>query len=524
MSSRPSSAPPEKPGKGTASNLFLDARARIAEVRKLRKSGQLARAIAVCEALVKDHPTFLAALQLLGQMQMEKQNYWVSLTLYIQAAMLNPRDAGILAGMSNVFLRLGANKLAAQTMRQAPAEDLEGKDPNVHLTLGQIYRKEQEFDLAATSYTRALELDASQVWAAYGLGLSHYAQGRMKEAATALQRAQQLKPGIPHVLYTLGQLPASVVDINLLGAVDLARQINTSRNDEVLRCLGLARAAALNALGRHKEAWDELVQANLRQDLQFAADWEGNVRKLRQSRRQAENLAALDKKQIPISDEAPMSLFILGPSRCGKTSLERLIGTVEGVKCGYESQVLRRAIQQAFQKSELPIMERLSDLPRRFQKKFSGIYAADLRDRAGKAVAFTSTNPGSVHDVGAAALLVPNCKFIFVKRDRYDTAFRMFGKNYEKNRNRYASNLGRSLHYIDWYYELVGIWSKMLPDRTLIVDYEDMVADPAATLARVTKFCGLAMPAEPVPQPGDDRGCSAPYRALIDAAALHSGA
>ncbi len=59
--------------------------------------------------------------------------------------------------------------------------------------------------------------------------------------------------------------------------------------------------------------------------------------------------------------------------------------------------------------------------------------------------------------------------------------------------------------------------AEKFPDIVRVVNYEDMVADPAGTLRVAAELCGLPMPEGPAPSVGDDRGCAEPYREFMAA-------
>jgi hypothetical protein len=59
-----------------------------------------------------------------------------------------------------------------------------------------------------------------------------------------------------------------------------------------------------------------------------------------------------------------------------------------------------------------------------------------------------------------------------------------------------------------------------LPDIVRVIHYEDMIADPGATLLAMVDFCGLEMTDRPLPPLGDDRGCAEPYKSLMADALL----
>ena len=64
---------------------------------------------------------------------------------------------------------------------------------------------------------------------------------------------------------------------------------------------------------------------------------------------------------------------------------------------------------------------------------------------------------------------------------------------------------------------LPRVIAELWPDIVRLIHYEDMVADPAAALRIASDLCGIPMQHSPLPELGDDRGCAAPYRALMAA-------
>ena len=64
---------------------------------------------------------------------------------------------------------------------------------------------------------------------------------------------------------------------------------------------------------------------------------------------------------------------------------------------------------------------------------------------------------------------------------------------------------------------MIDLLAKKLPDIVSVIDYEDMVANPAAALRVAADLCGLPRADGPLPKVADDRGCSEPYRDFIRA-------
>jgi hypothetical protein len=62
---------------------------------------------------------------------------------------------------------------------------------------------------------------------------------------------------------------------------------------------------------------------------------------------------------------------------------------------------------------------------------------------------------------------------------------------------------------------MIDLMAQKFPEIVRVINYEEMVADPAAALRTAAEIRGLPMSDEPLPPIGDDRGCAAPYRQFM---------
>jgi hypothetical protein len=205
----------------------------------------------------------------------------------------------------------------------------------------------------------------------------------------------------------------------------------------------------------------------------------------------------------------------MGPSRSGKTTVEQLVKQLEGVKCGYENRLVERATRRTSQLSGLLTLRNPADLPEALDERLRATYLEELLEFAGSAKIVTDTYPAMIPYVGRVASTSPNARFIFVKRDRYDCALRIFMKHYRAG-NDYAYSIETIFDYISWYYDMAEIWLAKFPELTISVDYHQVVGEPKATLARLAEFCGARIAKGELPKLGDDRDCAQAYRELLD--------
>ena len=323
----------------------------LAEAENCRRTGKLDRAQSLCESLLEKYPDYVGALQTLGVTQLTKKNFRQALSCFIQAAMLCPKDCINLTNLATSYLHLGARELAAQTLEQA--RQLNPDDVNVDFTLAAVYREDREYELAAAAYRKVLGRLPAHTDAAHGLGDCCSHLGRIAEAAAALKQAHASKPHSVAILYALSQLPASATDVKILEALQQARKEEGQPQDDFDIFVAFTRAAALDRLGRHSEAWIALQEANRREFPKHEADYRNQVVRMKAAQRDA-NQPGVRVGAMPTTPPShPLSVFIIGPSRSGKTTVERLLGQVEGIKCGYESRLAERTARRTSQLSGL---------------------------------------------------------------------------------------------------------------------------------------------------------------------------
>src|ERR1700704_3304020 len=98
------------------SNPLQDSFIRLDEAEQLRQQRKLDRAQKICESLIREHPDYMAAQHTLGLIYADRNNYQRALQCLVQAAMLNPDSWKTLTALSGVYLRLGANEMAARVL------------------------------------------------------------------------------------------------------------------------------------------------------------------------------------------------------------------------------------------------------------------------------------------------------------------------------------------------------------------------------------------------------------------------
>jgi len=492
---------------------LLQIHARLREAERLRQERMLDKAQAICADLLKAHPDYVGAMHTLGLIHADRREFEAARLHLSRAAMFNPRDWKILTALAGVYLKLKATEMAMRTLEQA--RRLRPDDASILATLGEIYREEREYELAVEAYEKAFTLDPDLGLVRLGLARSLTHLGRFAEAARIFNELARQGEGSLAAVSALSHMPSKFVEIDLMRAIQEVRTAPARPQDDVDTSVAFARAAALDKAKRYQEAWNEISAVNARICVSLA-DALG-----KEERSHAKVLDLLNtlarNPRIPDDEASCRSLFILGPSRSGKTTMEYLAAHLPGVRRGYENPIVENTIRRTFQGAGLLTRGRLVELPAQLDPVFRQNYLEELRERAGAARIFTNTHPGRIADAWRLAAAVPGVRFIFIKREPYDLALRIYMKHYRSG-NAHAYDLAAIFRYIGWYHAVMDGVAARFPEIARIISYEDMIENPRGALAIVAQLCGVTVPDELLPDLGDDRGASLPYRNFMESA------
>ena len=486
-------------------------RQQLEEADRLRQLGKLDRAEAICHPLARRYPGYVAAMHTLGLVYLDKGNFERALDWLVRASMLEPTNWMTLTALSLTYLRLGANEAAAQSLEKALA--IKPKDASILASLGEIHRDEREYEAAQQVYREAWALDPGLESAAIGLALSLSAMGQCTEAANVLSKAYAFGHRSLNLLHVMTTLLPNTVNIDVLAALDQLAIDRSPANAEVKNSFLFARAAALDRAGRYAEAWQTLVAANRPLAGRYQDELKANIAR---RERTLERIRSASPRAIRADAGGyPISLFILGPSRSGKTSLELFVSSAwEGTKAGYEVPIVEKAVHRTFQAAAIPTSNFLEDLPSELLSSFCQLYLDALARRAGSARVFTNTLPGRIHDAGLIATAIPNVRFLLVKRSLDDVVWRIYLTKYLSG-NSYAYDLDTIRDYLSWYNTMIDLTVEKLPEIARVVSYDSIIDDPAKVLRETAELCGLGASQGPLPMLAHDRGCAAPYREFI---------
>lgn len=170
------------------------------------QSGDLNRAAAHCNTVLKAVPGESNALHVLGAVRLRQNDSATAVRLLSQAQAAEPRNPEILINLGAAFRADGQAEKAAETLQNAVR--LAPQNPSAHLNLANALAAADKPEAAAGAYRRVLELAPGHVGAQSELARVLNETGNADSALAEYEKLDALAPNDPQTLNTIGALHA----------------------------------------------------------------------------------------------------------------------------------------------------------------------------------------------------------------------------------------------------------------------------------------------------------------------------
>ncbi len=492
-----------------------DARTQLSRVDHYRRSGQLEKAVKACEQLVSLHPEYSGAQHMLGLIHMARNAYWPALDSLVRANMLSPLDWSILTSLGQVHLGLDAPEQAVKALAEAvkvnPASDA------ARYLLGECYYTRKMYNQCIKQIQKAILINSNNPEYYYLLGKAQNQIGNSQEYIKSMKQCVNIENNFIPAFISLANFKLDDsgkridVEKKLVSEIRIQEREGDQRDSARLH-FGLANYHHNN--GTCDKAWEWLISANKLVSSSASFD----IKAYKKSRN---DLLELAKSFQGVSTEADSHrhkarpVFILGASRSGKTLTESLLCTLPQTQAGYENNLVELASRYASHEAGLLGIRRASALPSAIKEKFEFFYEKLLSQHCNSSEFYTTTSPGLISDVGILSQIIPDSKFVFIKRNKPDLAFRIFSKHYKEGQNMYSYDIKNVIFEIDWYNSMIDTWINKIPEKCMLTNYWDIVSNTSQEIGKIADFLGIKYEHIDDLSVSDDSHCSTPYQKYL---------
>ncbi|HEX7340353.1 MAG TPA: sulfotransferase [Rhodanobacteraceae bacterium] len=341
---------------------------------------------------------------------------------------------------------------------------------------------------------QAVQGGARDADAYYLYGLLHQFCGDLPRAGAAFETCLSLRADHGPAAMLLAGLCAREDAAELLARLDT--QLHALPEAPATRDARYVRAAfeharyrLLHQLGRNAAAWDALAHCNA---LMHALNpYDAQATQVLTDTLIARSVAG--PASTPV--DGPTPIFIVGMPRSGTTLLDRMLSShSQIVSCGelHDFLLQMHHVADVVPRGEDSLREAVEKLSADDLREVGRRYLAQTRWRAWGRRYYIDKWPMNFQLAGLIHAALPQAKIVHIARPPLDVCFSnlkaMFG-----NAGAYSYDMAALAHFHRQYERLATHWRQALPGAVLDVAYEELVADPAAGIARVLAHCGLPM-------------------------------
>jgi len=458
-------------------------------IDQILNEGRLGLAEAKCRAFLKEHPTHTYAMTLLAEIA-NRLGYFDDAEFLLEKAVeFKPQDGDLRMKYATILRK---KQKFSKTMEQVNI--LCDQFPN---NLNYQAHKASEMmqngghEEAISLLDDILKKNPFNFSTLTSRGHAQKTLGQTKQAIESYQSAYRIKPDHGEAFFSLANLKTYTFSSKEMD--EMRRQVqrvDLSLRDKAYFHFALAQGCEAN--GEFEEAFHHLVR--------------GNQIKKNQSLYSIERMDKELQAQIDVCNENFFNdlgdggyqtkdpIFILGLPRAGSTLIEQILASHSMIDGTLELPNIL-SIAQSLRGDDIYGKEgnypkSLKNLSAEQREALGRGFIEDTRMHRKDAPMFTDKMPNNFRHIGLIHLIMPNAKIIDARRYPLDCCFSMFKQLFAQGQE-FTYGLEEAGSYYTSYVKLMDHWDKVLPEKILRVNNEDVVEDLEGQVHRILNFLDL---------------------------------
>ena len=468
-------------------------RKKLALAAEHQEAGRGKEAEHLYREVVRDNPTNVDALRLLGRLALQTERIYEAERL-LRRAVANAPDF--------VLAQLDLGRALKEQSRVEEAIEqfrlvIELESDNVparYMLAATLTLAAQTYE-AVKVYQRVLELRPDHSGAMLGLGHTLKTVGRQEEAIEAYRDCIRHRPQNGETWWSIANLKTyQLTDEDI-------RQMESTLPDgdgpgqditeqSIINIL-FSLAKAFEDRGEFDRSWDYYYEGNSRQRVLENYDpvrsevMHGGIIEVFSQEFLARNTGLGHPSKEPI--------FVVGLPRSGSTLIEQILAShsqVEGTsELPYAGLVATSLNRNRADGVNYP--QAVLELGEEHFKRLGQDYLdfAQIHRTEGKPV-FIDKMPNNFPTIGFLHLILPNAKIIDARRYPLDSCLSCYRQLFARGQT-FTYDLTEIGEYFVQYQHLMDHWHEVLPGRCLTVQYEEVVTDFENQVRRLLEYCEL---------------------------------
>ena len=458
-------------------------------IDQIMNEGRLGLAETKCRAFLKQNPTHTYAMSLLSEIA-NRLGYFDDAEFLLEKAVeFKPNDGDLRMKYATILRK---KQKFAKTMEQVNI--LCDQFPDNHTYQAQKASEIMQnggHEEAIKLLDNILQKNPYNFSTHTSKGHAQKTLGKTDNAIKSYQSAYQIKPDHGEAFFSLANLKTySFTADELNNMRDQVKRFDLSLRDKSYFHFALAQAC--ESIGEFEEAFYHLQN--------------GNKIKNDQSKYSIERMDAELQAQIDVCDEkffqqlgsggyfANDPIFILGLPRAGSTLIEQILASHSMVDGTLELPNIL-SIAQSLRGDDIygkagNYPKSMKSLTPEQRDSLGKKYINDTKMHRKDAPMFTDKMPNNFRHIGLIHLIMPHAKIIDARRYPLDCCFSMFKQLFAQGQE-FSYGLAEAGSYYKSYVRLMDHWDKVLPNKILRVNNEDVIEDLEGQVKRMLDFLDL---------------------------------
>ena len=317
------------------------------------------------------------------------------------------------------------------------------------------------------------------------------ATGRVAEAVNAYRGAYALRGNFGDAFWSLANLKTYRFTPDELAQVQAVAEAQDTPEED--------RIHVLFALGK---AFEDAGDA----DRAFGFYHRGNSLRHAQHPHEATQISERMKLQQEVCTAAffqeregwgcprPDAVFVVGLPRAGSTLIEQILAShsaIDGALEFHHIGAIAQRLDGRRRRGQAPrYPNRLKELTADNARELGERFLADTRIQRRDAPLFIDKMPNNFRHLGLIHMILPKARVIDARRHPMACCFSNYKQLFASGQE-FSYDLEALGTYYRDYVALMEHWDRVLPGKTLRVQYEDVVADLETQVRRMLDFLGL---------------------------------
>jgi tetratricopeptide (TPR) repeat protein len=440
----------------------------------LKDQGKLDQAIATYSKALSIKPDYCEACYNMGITLQKLGKLEEAIEAYDKALSINPNHLEAYNNKGASLQKLGKLEEAIEVCKKALT--IKSDYTQAHHLMGATLKKQGKLEEAIEAYKKALTIKSDYAEAFNNMGSALREQGKLEEAIEVYNKALNIKPDYAEAARNLVKLPIGILNEKIILNLNKNFSFLCSKIQDPSKRL-FFEANVLSHNGNYDDAFEVFVEANRKKLNDISISIKNRSQKYDIQIKQIQGWSPHPQAERASSVK---KLFLLGPSRSGKSTLENLLMGLPNV-C------------PMFENINLHTIKELREI------SMVDIFYHDENNllKMGYNVV-TSTSPATMFQIDRLLDTFSDSFCIFVKRNWIDIASQVFTTEYTKG-NLYSYDHSSILEYLENYDATWEIIKQKVPHRIIEISSEDIFNKPQETVKKISQFIGARFEVDNLP-------------------------